>query len=246
MEDRLIEKKKAAIYHGCFANYYYPEVGEAAVKVLRKNGIEVAVPDQVCCALPMVAKGNIKGAIKNMEFNTKVLAGLVSEGYAIIGPCSSCSLMIKRDYPKMLDTAVAKLVSDNFYHLTEYLVQLKNKGLLDTNFSTIEQTVFYLTPCHLRAQEIGSPSTDLLKLIPGTKVNYISNECCGMSGAYGYEKKNYKLSKEIAGKLQSEIAENPTDLLVTDCGGCKLQMEAVGNGGTAVHPIVMLKEAYGL
>ena len=66
-----------------------------------------------------------------------------------------------------------------------------------------------------------------------------------MGGAYGYEKVNYELSKDIADKTYSEIKENPTDRLVTDCGGCKLQIEA-GTGHKVDHPIILVKEAYGL
>jgi len=245
MADDLIANKKVAYYSGCFANYYYPQVGEATIKVLHKNGVEVIVPDQVCCGLPMIAKGNTKGAYKNMAFNTKVLSRLVSDGYALITTCSSCSLFLKQDYPRLLGSEPAKQVSQNLYHITEYLLKLHEIGQLNTDFQPISQTVFYHTPCHLRAQEIDSPTVKLLQLIVGITIKKISEECCGMGGAYGYEKVNYELSKEIAGKLYSEIEENPTDRIVTDCGGCRLQIEA-GTGLKVDHPMILLKEAYGL
>jgi glycerol-3-phosphate dehydrogenase subunit C len=246
MPEDLISNKKVAYYTGCFANYYYPEVGEAVVKVLRKNGIEVIVPDQVCCGLPMMAKGNVKGAYQNMEHNTKVLNQAVSDGYVLITTCSSCSLFMKRDYPLwMAGSELAKQMSPNLYHFSEYLLLLHDRGWLNTNFRPMPQTVFYHTPCHLTAQEIDNPTVKLLQLIPGITIKHVSTECCGMGGAYGYEKANYKLSKEIASKLYSEIKENPTDRIVTDCGGCKLQIEA-GTGLKVDHPIILVKEAYGL
>jgi glycerol-3-phosphate dehydrogenase subunit C len=246
MAEDLISNKKVAYYSGCFSNYYYPEVGEAMVKVLGKNGIEVMVPDQVCCGLPMMAKGNVKGAYENMEHNTRILGQAVSNGYAIITTCSSCSLFIKRDYPLwMRDSDMAKKVSQNTYHFSEYLLLLHDRGELNTDFRPSPQTVFYHTPCHLRAQEIGDVTVKLLQLIPGITIKHVSTECCGMGGAYGYEKVNYELSKEIASKLYSEIKENPTNRIVTDCGGCKLQIEA-GTGRKVDHPIILIKEAYGL
>jgi len=245
MTEDLIRNKKVAFYTGCFADYYYPEVGKATVKILHKNGVEVIVPDQVCCGLPMMAKGATKGAYKNMEYNTKVLSHLVSDGYALITTCSSCGLMIKQDYPRLLGSQEARQVSQNLYHITEYLLKLYDIGELNTDFQPIYQTVFYHTPCHLRAQEIDSPTVKMLKLIPGITIKYVSNECCGMGGAYGYEKVNYELSKEIANKLYSEIKENPTDRIVTDCGGCKLQIEA-GTGVKVDHPIILIEEAYSL
>ena len=246
MAEDLIGNKRVAYYSGCFANYYYPEVGEAMVKVLEKNGIKVMVPDQVCCGLPMMAKGNTKGAYQNLEHNTRTLSQAVSEGYIIITTCSSCSLFMKRDYPLwMRGSQLAKQVSQNLYHFSEYLLLLHDRGELDTDFRPITQTVFYHTPCHLRAQETGDATVKLLQLIPGITIKHISTECCGMGGAYGYEKVNYELSKEIASKLYSEIKENPTDRIVTDCGGCKLQIEA-GTARKVDHPIILVKEAYNL
>lgn len=246
MPEDLIGNKKVAYYTGCFSNYYYPEVGEAMVEVLRKNGIEVMVPDQVCCGLPMMAKGNTKGAYENMEHNTRVFGQAVSDGYALITTCSSCSLFIKRDYPLwMMGSELAKQVSQNIYHFSEYLLLLHNRGELNTDFRPIKQTVFYHTPCHLTAQEIGDVTVKLLQLIPGITIKHVSTECCGMGGAYGYEKVNYELAKEIASKLYSEIKENPADRIVTDCGGCKLQIEA-GTGLKVDHPIILLEEAYSL
>ncbi|OGP62691.1 MAG: hypothetical protein A2169_00760 [Deltaproteobacteria bacterium RBG_13_47_9] len=241
-----LSNKKVAYYAGCFANYYYPEVGEALVKVLRKNGIKVIVPDQVCCGLPMMAKGNIKGAYESLEHNARVLSQAVSDGYVIITTCSSCSLFLKRDYPLWLaGNKRAKQVSLNTYHFSQYLLLLHDRSWLDTDFRPIPQTVFYHTPCHLRAQEIDSPTVKLLRLIPAIIIKHVSTECCGMGGAYGYEKANYELSKDIADKLYREIKENPTDRIVTDCGGCKLQIEA-GTGHKVDHPIILVKEAYGL
>jgi glycerol-3-phosphate dehydrogenase subunit C len=82
-------------------------------------------------------------------------------------------------------------------------------------------------------------------MVRGTVVKKVSETCCGMSGAYGYEKKNYALSKDIASRLYQEMTDNPVDRFVTDCGGCRLQLQ----GGTARpvdHTTIVLKEAYGI
>lgn len=245
MVDELITNKKVAYFTGCFNNYYYPEVGQATIGILKKNSIEAIVPDQVCCALPMIAKGNTKGAYKNIERNVKELYGAISSGYALVTTCSSCALMIKQDYPRLMNSEQANKVARNFYYISEYLLKLHDISKLNIDFKSILQTVFYHNPCHLRSQKINSPTVKLLKLIPGITIKHISEECCGMGGAYGYEKKNYTLSKDIAAKLYAEIKENPTDRIVTDCGGCKLQIES-GTGFKVDHPMLLLREAYNL
>ena len=241
----LIANKKVAYYSGCFANYYYPEVGDATMAVMNKNDVEVVVPSQVCCGLPMMAKGNIKDATANMQHNTASLGKLVSQGYAVIVTCSSCGLFLKRDMPHFLHTEEAKQVSDNLYHFSEYLLKLHDIGQMNTEFHRIEQTIFFHTPCHLRAQQIGNPSVKLLQMIPGTVVKKVSEICCGMSGAYGYEKRNFTLSKDIATKLYQEMKENPVDRFVTDCGGCRLQIQA-GTTTRVDHTAIVLREAYGV
>jgi glycerol-3-phosphate dehydrogenase subunit C len=94
-------------------------------------------------------------------------------------------------------------------------------------------------------QNIGQPTVKLLGLIPGTVVKHVSETCCGMSGAYGYEKKNYQLSKDIAEALYREIRENPADRIVDDCGGCRLQIQA-GTTLPVDHPTIVVREAYGV
>ncbi|MFC2013142.1 heterodisulfide reductase-related iron-sulfur binding cluster [Chloroflexota bacterium] len=237
--------QKVALYTGCYDNYYYPEVSKAMVKVLAKNEITVVVPDQVCCGLPMIAKGNAKGAYRNMEYNVEVLSQLASDGYSLITPCSSCSLFIKREYQSLLNRENVELVSKNMYHFSEYLLRLHRLGELNTNFKSINNTVFYHTPCHLRAQQIGNVTFELLMLIPGINIIHISNDCCGMGGSYGFEKANYKVAKKIGDRLFSEIKEHPSKRIITDCGGCKLQIEA-GTASRVDHPILLLEEAYNL
>jgi glycerol-3-phosphate dehydrogenase subunit C len=243
--DDLIANRKVVYYPGCFANYYYPEVGKATAAILSKNEIAMVVPEQPCCALPMIAKGNVKSTYNNIRKNVDSFYRYINDGYIIMSTCSSCTLMIKRDYPHLLESERATLVSNNMYHFSEYLLKLHKLGLLNIEFSPIRQSVFYHTPCHLKAQEIDQPSVKLLQLIPGLTIKYISDECCGMGGAYGYEKANYELSKEIATKLYIDIREHPADRIVTDCGGCRLQIES-GTGQKVDHPTIIISEAYGL
>jgi len=245
MTDELLANKKVAYYAGCFADYYYPEVGKATVAVLKRNGIKVVVPDQVCCGLPMMAKGNTRGAFKNLAHNTRELGKLVAEGYIVVATCPSCGLFIKRDYPLLQSDEKTRLVSEHLYHISEYLLALHERGWLDTDFKPVTQTVFYHTPCHLKVQEMSDASVKLLKLIPGISVKYVSKVCCGLSGSYGYDKDNYQRSQQIASQLYREVKETGADLVADDCGGCKLQIEA-GTGAKVKHPIILVAEAYGL
>jgi glycerol-3-phosphate dehydrogenase subunit C len=242
MGSELIANKKAAFFTGCFINYYYPAAGAAIVAVLRSSGVEVIVPEQVCCGLPMIAKGNVRGARKNIARNTGEFSAALAEGRSIITACSSCTLFLKRHY-KLLGDEQAARVSESTYHFSEYLLGLHHIGQLNTQFQHLPLTVFYKTPCHLRTAGIGQSTVELLKLIPGITFRYISEVCCGMGGAYGFEKTNRTMALRIGARMFNELKENPADRVVTDCGGCKLQIEH-GSGVKAEHPAVLIREAY--
>ncbi|MEE8173860.1 MAG: anaerobic glycerol-3-phosphate dehydrogenase subunit C [Dehalococcoidia bacterium] len=237
--------RRLAYYVGCFANYYEPEMARALIGVLERNGFEVLVPDQRCCGMPMMANKNMSGARRNAEYNIESLARAAANGYDIVTGCPSCSLMIKREYPNLYDSDKARLVSDHLYYVDEYLMLLSRRGDLNRDLVEISESIFYHVPCHLKVQDLAGVSLELLHLIPGLSIERVDAACCGMAGYHGYKKAHSDLSMEIGGKLFGEIGLAQADRVVTGCGACKLQIEA-GSGARAIHPIVLLQEAYGL
>jgi len=236
---------RVAYYAGCFANYYEPEVSQALVRVMERNGFEVAVPDQKCCGLPMMASKNVEGARENAEYNIACLASMVAGGYDVITACPSCSLMIKREYPNLFDSDAARLVSEHTYYVDEYLMGLYRSGALDTAFGPISTAVLYHVPCHLKVQDMVSDSLELLRLIPGLSIEKVNTACCGMGGYHGYRVAHSALSMEIGARLFGEIGSlSPGSRVVTGCAACRLQIEA-GTGVHAEHPMLLLQEAYG-
>jgi anaerobic glycerol-3-phosphate dehydrogenase C subunit len=238
--------RRLAYYVGCFADYYEPEIAQALVKVLERNGLEVLVPDQRCCGMPMMANKNMSGARKNAEYNIESLAAAAANGSDIVTACPSCSLMIKREYPNLYDSDEARLVSEHIYYVDEYLMLLNRRGELSRDLVEISESVFYHVPCHLKVQglDLKANSLELLHLIPGLSIERVDAACCGMAGYHGYKKAHSDLSMEIGSKLFGEIGLAQADRVVTGCGACKLQIEA-GTGARAMHPIILLQEAYG-
>ena len=121
--------------------------------------------------------------------------------------------------------------------------QLHREGQLNTDFKEMPLSVLYKVPCHLKVQNIVKEPVELLKLIPGLSVVNVNATCCGMGGSYGMKKVNYDMAVEMAANLWEEVKAAHPDKAVTDCGGCRLQIEA-GTGVATVHPLVLLQEAY--
>jgi glycerol-3-phosphate dehydrogenase subunit C len=235
--------EKVVYFHGCFTNYYNPDVGKALVSILKKNDIEIIVPEQKCCGMPMMANGAMEGAKKNFNFNIDHLAEAAAPGYPILTNCPSCNMMLKREGLPFFDSEKARFVSEHLIDAGEYLYNLHLQGRLNTNFREMPLKVFYHNACHFKVQNILEKPIALLKLIPGLEIVGVNTNCCGMGGSYGMKKINHKRSVEIAQKLWDGIKATDAEVAATECGGCGLQISA-GTGMRVVHPLVLLNDAY--
>jgi len=135
-------------------------------------------------------------------------------------------------------------VAENTRDIFEYLARLHAAGQLDTGFTRSLGEVTYHVPCHLRAQNIGTKSADVLRLVPGTTVTAIER-CSAVDGTWGFKKEYYELSLKVAKPLFDAIDASGGRTTVTDCPLAALQIEQ-GTGRAPRHPIQLLADAYGL
>lgn len=235
---------KVILFYTCFVNYHDPEIGKAAVAVLERNGIGVLCPEQRCCGMPYLDGGDVASAEASARFNVERLAPLVREGYDVIAPGPTCSYVLKQEYPFLVEGEEARNVAARTFDLCEYLMKLKGEEQLDTGFVKEMGRIAYHLPCHLKAQNIGYKSLDLLNLIPGTTVDLIEG-CSGIDGTWGLKRQYFDRSFKVAGRLLRGIQEARPDLVVSDCPLAGLQIRQ-GVGRKPLHPVQVLKEAYGL
>lgn len=238
--------RKVVFFSGCYINYNQPEVGVDMVKVYQKNKIEVAIDKNfVCCGSPMVSGGYIDDARINAAKNVELLKGWVDRGYDIITACTSCGLMLKQEYQELFDFDGMSEYAQHMYDSIEYLTKLNDEHEFSTDFVKTDIKYIYHAPCHLKVQSIGRPSMELLPLIPGIKIEEADAGCCGISGSYGFKADKNEIAMKIGSKLFNKIKSSHADLGVSECGTCRLQMEN-GSGVKAVHPLTVLRQAYGL
>jgi glycerol-3-phosphate dehydrogenase subunit C len=229
-------------FTGCFADYYDPDIGKSFIEVMEKNGFEVIVPDTKCCGMPQMANSNLRGAKKNFDFNVKALTKAAAPGYDILTTCPSCNMMLRKEGLPFFDSEEAQFVANRVYDACEFLLRLHKEGKLNTDFGEVQLRVFYHNPCHLKVQKL-TAAVDLMKLIPGLQVVGVNTNCCGMGGSYGMKKQNFDRSQEIGQKVWNEVKAAKVDAVVTDCGGCGLQVQA-GTGARIMHPMMVLNQAY--
>ena len=235
--------RRVALFATCTVEYNDPAIGKAAVAVLEHNGVDVSAPAQRCCGMPYLDGGAVDECRALVKDNVRTLAAAVREGRDIVSPGPTCSYMLKQEYPWLDGSDDARLVASHTRDLFEYLAGMHAAGALDTAFTRPLGDVTYHVPCHLRAQNIGTKSADLLRVVPGTTVNVIER-CSAVDGTWGFKKEYYDLSLKVAKPLFDAVNDGGP-VTATDCPLAALQI-GQGTGRTARHPIQLLADAYGL
>jgi glycerol-3-phosphate dehydrogenase subunit C len=236
---------KAAFFHTCSVNFNEPGVGRACVEVLRHNGVDVVVPPQVCCGMPQVGVGNLHAAQNAADANVASLLPYVDAGYTIVTPGPSCGYMMRQEYPEFAtDGEAAKRVAKATMDICEYLMWLHKDGKLRTDFKSLGEKITYHLPCHLRAQNIGFKSRDLMKLIPGVEIGMVQ-QCSGHDGTWSMQTEHYEQSLKEGKKLFNHIERQAPATVASDCTLAHLHI-AEGTGAKALHPIEIVARAYGV
>lgn len=149
------------------------------------------------------------------------------------------------------DDAEVKAVQEAMFDPFEYLIMRKRDGLLRTDFKTPLGKVSYHIPCHLRVQNMGQKTREVLELVPQTEVNTVER-CAGHDGTYGVKTEFYAASMKIGRPVFGQMAQDSPDFVSSDCpiaGRRILQgIEAADETSRATkeHPLSLLRMAYGL
>jgi glycerol-3-phosphate dehydrogenase subunit C len=243
-----LAKRQGAVtvYPTCLVEYQQTDVGKDLVRVYEHNGIECQQTAAGCCGAPWLHSGDVKHFTKLAGQNVKTLAAEVRRGTDIVVPQPTCGYVLKKDYVDYVGGPDAELVAEHTYDAAEYLMKVhKAEGTsLDTEFpGVVPASVTYHTPCHLRAQNIGFKSRDLMKLT-GATVKLVQ-QCSGIDGMWGLRAENEEISIPIAKKLGAEIERAGGDVVT---GDCHLANTAITEqtGRTPLHPIQLIARAYGL
>ena len=242
--ERAPRDERVALFVTCSVNANNPEIGRAAVAVLEKNGCEVVVPAQRCCGMPFLESGDIDSARECRWSNVTALLPYVRAGYTVVSPGPTCSLMLRKEYPVLGPDDEGREVARATMDLCEYLMRRHAAGRLATDFQRSPGKVLYQVACHLKVQDIGFKSRDLLQLIPGSDVVTVER-CTGHDGTWSMKTEYFPLSMQVGKPVFDAVRAERPDRVATDCPLAGLQIRQ-GTGKTPKHPIQIVAEAYGL
>jgi Fe-S oxidoreductase len=239
---------RVAVFATCYGNYNEPRIGQDLIAVLQHNNIPVTLFDkEQCCGMPKLELGDLDSVKAVKEANIPALVALVNGGWDIVAPVPSCVLMFKQELPLMFphDPDVIK-VRDAIFDPFEYLMLRHKYGKLNTTFKQSLGKVAYHVPCHLRVQNIGMKTRDLLQLVPDTRVDAIER-CSGHDGTYAVKQEFHETSMKICAPVVNRVERAEADYYSSDCPMAGHQIEnGLKNGQAPVHPLSLLRQAYGI
>jgi glycolate oxidase iron-sulfur subunit len=239
---------RVAFLAGCLANVAFSRLNEATVRVLQRNGSEVALPPgQGCCGALHVHAGLREPARKLARRN---IDAFLDGGYdAIITNAAGCGSTLK-EYGELLEhdpryAARARQFASQVKDVNEFLAGIG----LNRELGTVNITATYQDSCHLaHGQRVRLPPRQLLEAVPGLKFKELplSDLCCGSAGVYNVQ--HPEMSMALLEKKMQMAATTGADTIVTANPGCMLQLRAgaelFGRNQRVMHVVEVLDEAY--
>jgi len=234
----------ALLFVDTFTNHYDPEIGEAALRLLRAGGAgPIALAPNVCCGRPMISQGLLSDARELARQNTARLYALAESGKPLVVCEPSCLSALREDAPDLLrgeEQARARAVGRAAVLLEEFLLERCPSLVFENESETVKEIVLH-GHCHQKSMGLTAPSAALLAKVPGAKVTTLDAGCCGMAGSFGYV--HYDVSKTIAEQrlLPAVRMLQPGSVLVASGTSCRHQVhDLAGGAAEAIHPAILL------
>ncbi len=242
-----VTTSKVLLFTTCYGNWNCPELVEDLNEVFQHNNIlTTLMKKERCCGMPKLELGDLKAVERLKDENIIELLSWVEKGWDVVAPIPSCVLMFKQELPLLFpyDNQVAA-VAKAFYDPFEYLMLRHKSGKLATNFQNSLGKVSYQVPCHLRVQNIGLKTRDLLELVPGTQVDVIER-CSGHDGTYAVKEEYGDIARKIARPAARQVNQGEAEHFSSDCPMAAEHIASVAGNVAAIHPIQLLRQAYGI
>ena len=248
-------QRKVALYATCFVDYNKPDTAVAAARVLALQGVEVKLVYPECCGMPQLEAGDLATVAGRASRISAAFKPYLDDGYEVVALTASCGLMMKFEWPLLLpdDPGVARL-STATKDISEYVVDLSKTFGLAEGLQEIEGGVTLHHACHARAQNMGAKSAEMLRLIPGAKIDLVER-CSGHGGTFGVMKATRPLANKVGKPAARQAAAKANANLCSDCPlacthmGEMLKAETAAAPGAPPilgHPIEVFARAYGV
>ena len=228
-------KRKVILFPDTFNNFFEPEVAISAVQVIEDAGFEVSIPaGDLCCGRPLYDQGMLDRAKALLASALDTLTPAVEAGMPIVGLEPSCILTFRDELLKLFpNDARAKNLAANSMLLDEFLA----REVPDFVPEAISGRAIVHGHCHQKAIAGIDNEAKLLARIDGLEVEVLDAGCCGMAGAFGYDRENYEISAAIGERaLMPKMREAAEDaIVIADGFSCRSQIRHFCPGRKPLH-----------
>jgi len=244
-QNKQTEGQRAVFFYDTYLEYNYPHIGKALVKICQKAGLDLIVlKEKVDSGRPAYSKGVLNKSQSLARKNIELLTPYAEQGIPIIGCEPSVMVMLTKEYRDLVPGPAADKIADLVVQAEEFLLQEVDRGRVQLEFDGQPRKILYHGHCQQKANFGTAATLKLLGSIPGSTVKEIEAGCCGMAGAFGYEKEHYQLSMEIAELgLAPQIRKSDNTTIICASGtSCREQIEHTTER-SAKHPLEVFAEA---
>ncbi len=239
---------KVYLFNDEFTRFNDTDVGIKAILLLTKLGYRVALPKSLESARTYLSKGLVKKAKAIANTNVRLLKDLVSEETPLVGIEPSAILTFRDEYIDLADDGLrhsAEKLAKNTLMIDEFLErEMKAGKIKKEQFTRAKKHIKLHGHCHQKSLASTQPTLFVLGFPENYTVEEIPSGCCGMAGAFGYEKEHYDLSMKV-GELVLFPAvrhSSPETLIAAPGTSCRHQIKD-GTDRTAWHPVEILYDA---
>jgi FAD/FMN-containing dehydrogenase/Fe-S oxidoreductase len=239
------QKGELVLFVDEFSNYQDAHIGMAVVELLTKLNYRVHIIPHEVSGRTYLSKGLLRKAKSIAKKNIEIFSKIVHEDCPLIGIEPSAILGFRDEYLSLCGDHLqkqAKHLAKNAFLLEEFIVREYEKGkILTEDFSQFSAHIKLHGHCHQKAIADTSVLKRMLEIPAHFNVTEIQSGCCGMAGAFGYEKEHYEVSMRIGELvLFPQVRNAPEEMYIVAPGtSCREQMKD-GTGRQAIHPAQML------
>jgi FAD/FMN-containing dehydrogenase/Fe-S oxidoreductase len=235
------DPRRVVLLDDCFTTFQEPGIGRAAVTLLERAGYTVELAG-ICCGRALISKGFLTDARELARRGIARLDRLASSGIPVLGLEPSCLLTLVDEWPELLPGSPARRVAAVAELAESWLARQADAIPSPGPPRGGAGTVLFHPHCHQKALVGASGTADALRRLSGASVTVLDAGCCGMAGAFGYEKEHYELSIAIAKlALVPALSDQPNATVVATGTSCRHQVRDL-TGRSALHPLEFILE----
>jgi Fe-S oxidoreductase len=243
--------REVVLFADTFNRYHERENLDAALAVLTGAGYRVHLPASancdarpLCCGRTFLTAGLVAEAKAEAARSMAALLPFAKRGVPIIGLEPSCIFTFRDEIPSMVPGENAKLLAKTTFLFEEFLAQEIEAGRFAPALAPVAANALLHGHCHQKSFDVMGPVQKVLARVPGLKVNLVESSCCGMAGAFGYQKETIDVSLAMA-ELSLLPAVRKADgdtIIVADGTSCRHQIKD-GAGRAAIHVAAVLAKS---